>query len=142
MIDKGKSFIVQDVNSSYVDFDISATLRLTSSINTGFNIMNIRGTELMASEGKLKKTRALAFGLTYEKNRLQLGFDVKLAEDEKNDFAFGLNYIPFNNAKINLGSSSAFETFVVGAEYFVLNYSFNRSQIFGSSHFAGLNFRF
>lgn len=139
---KTKSFITNKLEESFFDYDLSMTLNNTSSIQTGLSLMNIKGTELLTNDGKREKIRAVGIGASYKKKRMHLGSDVKLIENGDFDISAGINFVPFTNAKVNFGLGSAFNTFVFGAEYRFLTYTFNSNEVFDVTHFIGLKINF
>ena len=104
------TFTNRSVKKQYFDVDISATYKLSNALHAGINLMNLAGTELYADAFvpnqayiPIQKQRSLGLGLTYKWQRLNVGSDVLLTEDGLYDAAFGVNYVPFNNALISAG---------------------------------------
>lgn len=102
------------VKNQYFDLDISATYKLSNSIQLGVNLMNLAGTELFAdafvpaktysdSSQPMQNLRSLGLGLTYKFQRFNVGADVLFTSDELYDAALGVNYVPFNNALLSAG---------------------------------------
>lgn len=137
-----KSFIVSKAEESFIDYDLSMTLKNTSSIQTGLSLMNIKGTKVLANDGKREKIRAVGIGASYKKKRMHLGSDVKLSENGDFDISAGINFVPFTNAKVSFGLGSAFDTLILGAEYMYFTYTFNRNEVFDTTHFIGLKIDF
>ena len=72
--------------------------------------MNLAGTELYADafvSGQanipIQKQRSLGLGMVYKWQRLNIGTDILFTEDGLYDAAFGVNYVPFNNALLSAG---------------------------------------
>ena len=98
------------VKNQYFDVDISATYKLTNALQVGVNLMNLAGTELYndafvpgQTEIPMQSQRSLGLGVLYKWQRINLGADVLLTEDELYDASIGVNYVPFNNALISGG---------------------------------------
>lgn len=101
------------INNQYIDFDISATFRLTNALQLGVNLMNLAGTELYAdafvpgqsdyNSNPMQKLRSLGLGLSYKWQRINIGADALFTEDGLYDAALGANIVPFNNALISAG---------------------------------------
>ena len=103
------------IKNQYFDVDISATYKLSNSLQLGINLMNLAGTELYAdafvpgqsqeynSEIPIQNLRSLGLGLTYKWQRLNVGADLLFTEYELYDAAIGINYVPFNNALLSGG---------------------------------------
>jgi hypothetical protein len=94
----------------YFDVDVSATYKITNFLQAGVNLMNLAGTKLYAdafvsgqSTIPTKKQRAIGFGVVYKWQRFNFGTDVLITEDKFYDAAFGVNYVPFNNALLSAG---------------------------------------
>jgi hypothetical protein len=99
-----------NIKKQHFDADVSATYKVTNSLQLGINLMNLAGTELYAdafvpnqANIPMKKQRLLGFGITYKYQRLNVGADVLFTEDGLYDAAFGINYVPFNNALLSAG---------------------------------------
>lgn len=103
------------IKNQYFDVDISATYKLSKSLQLGVNLMNLAGTEIYSdafgpgqsqaynSGIPMQNLRSLGLGLTYKWQRLNVGADVLFTEDELYDAAIGVNYVPFNNALLSGG---------------------------------------
>ncbi|HAQ20767.1 MAG TPA: hypothetical protein DCR40_16275 [Prolixibacteraceae bacterium] len=103
------------IRNQHFDVDISATYKLSNSLQLGVNLMNLAGNELYAdafvpgqsqsynSEIPMQNLRSLGLGLTYKWQRLNVGADVLFTQDEFYDAAIGVNYVPFNNALLSGG---------------------------------------
>jgi hypothetical protein len=98
------------IKKQHFDLDISATYKLTNSLQAGVNLMNLAGTELYADAfvpGQayipVQNQRALGIGLLYKWQRFNVGTDLLFTADGLYDAAFGLNYVPFNNALLSAG---------------------------------------
>ncbi len=104
------TFFDSSIKKQYFDVDISATFKATRSLQIGLSLMNLAGTELYAntfisgqSNIPIQKQRSLGLGVTYKWQRLNVGADVLFTEDGLYDAAFGVNYVPFNNALLSAG---------------------------------------
>lgn len=104
------TFTDSTINKQHFDVDISATYKLSNALQVGLNLMNLAGTQLYADafvSGQqytpIQKQRALGLGLTYKWQRFNVGADILFTEDEFYDAAFGVNYVPFNNALLSAG---------------------------------------
>lgn len=104
------TFTDNSIKKQHFDADLSATYKVTNALQLGINLMNLAGTELYAdafipnqANIPLKKQRSLGFGITYKYQRLNVGADVLFTEDGLYDAAFGVNYVPFNNALLSAG---------------------------------------
>jgi hypothetical protein len=92
------------------DFDISATYKISNVLQLGINIMNLAGTQFFGDafvpsepEKPIQKQRSLGLGILYKNQRFNFGADLLIAEQGLYDAAFGINYVPFNNALLSAG---------------------------------------
>ncbi|MEO6231893.1 MAG: hypothetical protein ABJB11_14935 [Ferruginibacter sp.] len=104
------TFTDSSINKQHFDVDVSATYKITSALQVGINAMNLAGTKLYAdafipgqSTMPVQKQRSLGVGLLYRYQRFNIGADILFTEDGLYDAAFGVNYVPFNNALISAG---------------------------------------
>jgi len=104
------TFFDSSIKKQHFDVDISATFKATRFLQIGVSLMNLAGTELYAntfisgqSNMPVQKQRSLGLGVTYKWQRLNVGADVLFTEDGVYDAAFGVNYVPFNNALLSAG---------------------------------------
>ncbi|MEO6733043.1 MAG: hypothetical protein ABIN01_17600 [Ferruginibacter sp.] len=98
------------VKNQHFDVDVSATYKISNALQAGINLMNLAGTELYADafvsgqkNTPVQNLRSLGLGLTYKWQRLNVGADILFTEDGLYDAAFGVNYVPFNNALLSAG---------------------------------------
>jgi len=92
------------------DFDFSISYKVSKSFQIGLNAMNLAGTELHADafiSGQknipFQNQRSFGLGLCYKWQRFNFGADLLFTEDDFYDAAFGVNYVPFNDALISAG---------------------------------------
>lgn len=104
------TFTDSTINKQHFEVDISATYKVTNSLQVGINLMNLAGTELYADafapgqpNTPIQKLRSLGLGLTYKWQRFNVGADILLTEDELYDVTLGVNFVPFNNALLSAG---------------------------------------
>lgn len=122
------------VKKQKFDADISATYKLSNAFQIGINLMNLAGTKLYdLNDGVLvyskknipfRNLRSLGLGLTYKWQRLNIGADLLFTDDGLYDVAFGVNYVPFNNALISAGIAvkQVSYSFAFRLKYFRLAY--------------------
>lgn len=98
------------IKKQHFDVDVSATYKVNTAFQIGINLMNLSGTELYAdafvsghANIPIQKQRSLGLGLLYKWQRLNVGTDILFTEDGFYDAAFGVNYVPFNNALLSAG---------------------------------------
>jgi hypothetical protein len=108
------------IKKQHFDVDLSATYKITRYLQVGINLMNLAGTKLHSApyapsklypapyttripDIRFQKQRSAALGLLYRWKRLNVGADVLFTEDGFFDAAFGVNYVPFNNALLSAG---------------------------------------
>jgi hypothetical protein len=95
--------------NQHFDADLSATYKLSPSVQVGINVMNIAGTQLhgdVSIENAATvqvNQRSLGLGICYKYQRWNFGADVIITQDDFYDAAIGVNYVPFNNALISAG---------------------------------------
>lgn len=106
------TFTDSTINKQHFDFDVSASYKITSSLQVGINLMNLAGTKLYAdafvagqANRPVQQQRSLGLGITYKWQRFNVGVDGLFTKDGFYDAAFGVNYVPFNNALISAGLS-------------------------------------
>ena len=93
------------------DIDLSVTYKVNNALQLGLNAMNLAGTSLYAdafaaganSSYRMQNQRSLGVGLCYKWQRFNFGADVIFTDDGLYDAAFGINYVPFNNALLSAG---------------------------------------
>ena len=98
------------VKKQQFDVDVSATYKISPAMQVGINLMNLAGSKLYAdafvpqqTKGTFQNQRSFGLGALYKWQRLHVGADVLFTEDGFYDAAFGVNYVPFNNALISGG---------------------------------------
>ena len=107
---KASVFTDNNIKKQQVDADISATYKISSSLQAGINFMNLAGAQLYAgafvpgqASVPLQKQRSIGLGLVYKWQRLNAGADVLFTENGFYDASLGVNYVPFNNALLSAG---------------------------------------
>jgi hypothetical protein len=92
------------------DVDISVSYKVTKSFQVGLNAMNLAGSELHADAYTsiqqnipFQNQRSFGLGLCYKWQRFNFGADILFTQDDFYDAAFGVNYVPFNDALISAG---------------------------------------
>lgn len=103
-------FFDSTVKKQKFDVDFSITYKISKSFQVGLNAMNLAGTKLYADAfvpGQknipFQSQRSFGLGLCYKWQRFNFGTDLLFTEDEFYDAAFGVNYVPFNDALISAG---------------------------------------
>lgn len=103
-------FTDSTITKQKVDVDVSASYKISTSLQVGLNVMNIAGSELYGAAfvpGQqniaMTNLRSLGVGVCYKWQRLNAGVDAIFTEDGFYDAAIGLNYVPFNNALLSAG---------------------------------------
>jgi hypothetical protein len=98
------------IKEQKLDVDFSVTYKVSKSFQVGLNVMNIAGTKLFADAFvprqkniPFQNQRAFGLGLCYKYQRFNFGVDILATEDDFYDAAFGVNYVPFNDALISAG---------------------------------------
>jgi hypothetical protein len=142
LINQDLSFIMQNNNVKKIDFDISATVEPLPYLRFGMSLMNVLGTKFQSNEDQQQNLRALGFGVTFQKKRLNIGSEIHVIENSKGVYQVGVNYIPFNQTMINLGFSSYHEKLMIGVNYRNLFYSYNNDNLRGNYHILGTRFKF
>jgi len=143
------------MNSSNLDFDLSAYYSLTHNFNLGISLMNIAGTRLLdegnygfSDDGGQMQTdfrtviRTLGMGLSYNNSKISLGNEVQIDKDGNLSMAMGLNYVPFSDSSIRIGFSSEYDTRSFAANFKHLGYTFNTNNLLGRSHSVSIIVRF
>ena len=103
-------FFDSTIKKQKFDLDFSVTYRINKSLQLGINAMNLAGTKLYADafapdqkNRSFQNQRSFGLGLCYKWQRFNFGADVLFTEDAFYDAAFGINYVPFNEALISAG---------------------------------------
>ncbi|HKZ65308.1 MAG TPA: conjugal transfer protein TraF, partial [Chitinophagaceae bacterium] len=103
-------FTDSSIKKQNFDVDLSITYKLSKSFQVGLNAMNLAGTKLHADAfvpGQqnlpYQNQRSFGLGLCYKWQRFNFGADILFTEDDFYDAAFGVNYVPFNDALICVG---------------------------------------
>jgi len=99
-----------NARKQHFDIDLAASYKINGSWQAGINLMNLAGTKLYKdafvagqTNTVVQQQRSLGLGLVYKWQRLNVGADLLLTEDGFYDAAFGVNYVPFNNALLSAG---------------------------------------
>ena len=103
--------------------------------------MNILGTKVYSNEGK-RSLRAVGMGIVFLHGRANYGIDLLISEQDNKDISLGVDYVPWNNALINLGYSTAFNTKVLGIKYKNLYCTYTNNDELGESYLAGFKLEF
>lgn len=99
------------IEKNHFDIDVSATYKINRTFQVGLNLMNLTGKKMYADgfkkgcncEVTYQTQRSLGFGITYKWKRLNAGTDLLFTKDGLYDAAFGVSYVPFNNALLSAG---------------------------------------
>ncbi|MEO6356645.1 MAG: hypothetical protein ABIU77_15925, partial [Ferruginibacter sp.] len=98
------------IRRQHFDFDASVSYKINSYLQAGVSIMNIAGTKLYkdlfvkdSSNQSYVNQRAYGVGLTYKRERLNVGADVLLTDKGFYDASVGVNYVPANNILLAAG---------------------------------------
>ena len=137
-----KSWTHNERKNTIYDFDLSATYRLSNSVTLGATLMNIAGKKLIDGTGYEIPQRAGGIGGVYQWRKLQIGTDIICRESESAGLALGANFVPFNSALIYAGYDTTYHAYSVKAKYWWLSYTYNYNDVFGQSHFIGVNVQF
>ncbi|MGZ8551978.1 MAG: hypothetical protein ACXWV8_01150 [Chitinophagaceae bacterium] len=104
------TFTDSSIKKQKFDVDFSVTYKISKSFQVGLNAMNLAGTELHADAFtpvqptiSFQNQRSFGLGLCYKYQRFNFGVDILATEDDFYDAAFGVNYVPFNDALISAG---------------------------------------
>jgi len=108
--DAKDEFFDSAINKQKFDVDFSITYKVSKSFQVGFNAMNLAGTKLHADafvpgqkDLPYQNQRSFGLGLCYKWQRFNFGTDLLFTEDDFYDAAFGVNFVPFNDALISAG---------------------------------------
>ena len=108
--DQMSVFTDSTIRELHFDADISATIKLTNSLQIGVNLMNLAGTKLYADAFVPGQTntfyqnlRSAGLGIIYKWQRFNIGTDILFTGNGFYDATLGLNYVPFNNALLSAG---------------------------------------
>ncbi|WP_276504194.1 hypothetical protein [Terrimonas pollutisoli] len=103
-------FFDSTIKEQKFDVDFSILYKVSKSFQIGLNAMNLAGAKLhaeaFAPDQKnipLQNQRSFGLGLCYKWQRFNFGADLLFTEDDFYDAAFGVNYVPFNDALISAG---------------------------------------
>lgn len=103
-------FTFNSIKKQHFDVDLSLNYKINKAFQVGLNAMNLAGTKLYADAFvpdqeniPLQNQRSLGLGLCYKWQRFNFGADILFTEDDFYDAAFGVNYVPFNEALISAG---------------------------------------
>ena len=104
------TFTDSTIKEQNFDVDFSVTYKISKSFQVGLNAMNLAGTKLYADAFipdekniPFQNQRSFGLGLCYKWQRFNFGADLLFTEDDFYDAAFGVNYVPFNDALISAG---------------------------------------
>ncbi|MFC0773650.1 hypothetical protein [Terrimonas alba] len=104
------TFTFNSVKKQRFDVDVSVSYKVSKQLQVGLNAMNLAGTKLYADAfvpGQenifFQNQRSFGLGLCYKWQRFNFGADLLFTEDDFYDAAFGVNYVPFNDALISAG---------------------------------------
>lgn len=109
-IGAGKSdFIDTTVKLQKFDVAVSATYKVSPSLQVGLNAMNLAGTKLYndafvpGQKASFQNQRSLGLGFCYKSMRWNVGMDFLFTQDDFYDATIGVNYVPFNHAQLSAG---------------------------------------
>ncbi len=92
------------------DIDLSATYKISPSLQAGLNLMNLVGSRLytdafpsIAQQKPDKNIRGAGLGLLYKYRRLHTGADLLFSSQGFYDASIGFQYIPFNQILVSAG---------------------------------------
>ncbi|MEO6358624.1 MAG: hypothetical protein ABIU77_08750 [Ferruginibacter sp.] len=113
-------FVDDSIRKQHFDFDASVSYKINSYLQAGVSIMNIAGTKLYkdlfvkdSSNQSYVNQRAYGVGLTYKKERINVGADVLLTDKGFYDASVGVNYVPANNVLLAGGYAFKQQSFSV-----------------------------
>ncbi len=153
-------FTDENVSKQNFDIDISATYIINNALKIGMNLMNLAGSQFFGDafipnedNKPLNNQRSLGLGVLYKLQRMNFGVDVLIADGGLYDAAFGINYVPFNNALLSAGIavkqlsySFAFRikhfriAYINDHDFLVNEKNKGKSAIFNGSIYGGLIF--
>lgn len=136
------SFIMEDNSVKKIDCDISATVEPVPYLRLGMSLMNILGTKFQTNDDQKQNLRALGFGATFQKKRVNIGGEINVMEASKTIYQIGVNYIPFNHTLISVGCSSYRDKVMAGFNYRNLFYTYNHDTVQGNYHILGRRLKF
>ncbi len=149
------------IDSGYYDIDIGAHFEIVPGLNMGLSLLNLAGTKLLAKDNYAildnhfisyaypdpfpqneTTLRALGLGFSYQRGKVHYGSDLQINEDGEGSFSLGFLYQPFSTATFSVGYASEHDSFIASMQYSFVSYAFNKNDVFGNSHLAGLVVRF
>ncbi len=102
-------FLDDRVTNQKLDIDLSASYKFHNALQIGLNIFNLAGSQInndafvTDSIDNYQNQRSIGLGLLYKWQRFNFGTDLLFANGGLYDIAFGVNYVPFNNALLSAG---------------------------------------
>lgn len=128
--------IKNTLSTSHIDGDISLSHNFTPYIKIGANIMNIGGTKVYTNTGK-ESLRSAGIGGVILHNQFNYGLDFRVKENGKNTASFGIDYVPINDMKINIGYSTGFSSRSINFKFYSFTAGYSRSNTFGDKYLIG-----
>jgi len=155
-------FMDDTVKTQKFDVDVSLTYKINSFLQAGLSVMNIAGSKLYADQfvpnsanQKYVNQRAYGAGLTYKRERFNIGIDALFTDNEFYDATIGVNYVPLNEALIAAGYAVKQGSFSVSfrLKHFKIAYIYDnnlvisevkvaKSKIFDGKIYSGFVFDF
>ena len=139
-------FRTESERSNFFDVDVSMTFSFTPAIRLGLGLSGLLGGSYIGQEGEKINSRSYGIGFSIKKRQLLFGGDLLVAEQGDCQMAMGCNYIFNNYLDFYTSILTLQNSFQVGTSFkfkvFKLNYTFNHSKHFNTSHLLGINFAF
>lgn len=130
----------QDISKN--DMDISLSYQATRRIKLGASVMSLRDRELIDETNTPRSQRAVGAGVSVALGRIHYGVDVIHRDTEGTDLAVGVDMVPFEHGRVALGYDSTFHNASLGLQYYWFTYNYSDDDVFGSTHMAGVSYRF
>lgn len=155
-------FIDDSVRKQHFDADISFSYKINSFLQAGASIMNVAGTKLYAdafvphsANQSFINQHAYGVGLSFKKERWNVGADALFTDENLYDASLGMNYVPFNNALIAAGYAFKQKSFSVSfrLKHFKIAYlndndlvindvKVGKNKVFNGKIYSGFSFDF
>ncbi len=103
--------------------------------------MNIFGTKIYTNTGR-QTLRTVGLGTVLLHGRANYGIDLLVSEDGTVDFSFGIDFIPSNDIRLNLGYNKLLNAKTVGVQYKSFSFCYCKNERLGESYFTGFELKF
>ncbi|GEM_PF-5950392 len=136
------SYLVKSDKSRNWDVDLSATAQLADNLVLGGAVSNIRGSRIVGSGEVRRSLRSVGAGLSYLRQRLNLGLETRVVQSGPTDFSAGGSCAIVGSLVARLGFSLKGRVYTFGLGTGNLSYAYVGRQDRSHRHLFSARLRF